>query len=102
MEIPETVPSSIDQAIEAACDRARGSFNIDVEPKQLRALKPQVIAVFKNWPGEAHPRFVNLFVELWAIAQISRLANKEPGLKDEQVRAFLGQCADYFNCFIHR
>lgn len=102
MQIPETEPSSIDQAIELALERTRGQFKIELELAQLRNLKPQLMAVLKKWPGEVHPRGVNLFFELWAIAQISRLANGEPPLKDKQISDFLDRCLTFFNCFFCR
>lgn len=102
MEIPETEPSSIDQAIEVAFERTRGQFKIEIEPKQLWTLKAQLVGVLRGWRGDAHPRFVILFVELWAIAQISRIANDEPTLTDKQMRVFLGQSMEFLNCFTHR
>jgi hypothetical protein len=75
---------------------------MQIDPKQLQDLKPQLMEVFKSWPGEAHPRFVSLFVELWAIAQFSRLANEEPLLTDRQIRTFLGHSMEFLNCFFHR
>jgi len=100
MEIPDTDPSSIDQAIDFGFQRTRGQFGIEIE--QLENFKPQLISVLESWPGEAHPRFVMLFVELCAIAQISRLANREPVLTDKQISGFLRRCLDFFNCFAHR
>jgi hypothetical protein len=88
------------QGIEAAFVRTREHF--EAEPRRIRELTPGLIRVLEGWPAEAHPRFVTLFAELWAIAEAARVAYGEPGLRDEEIRDFLGHCFAYFNSFKHR
>lgn len=90
----------VDEGMTAAFARTRERF--EVEPGRIAGLLPQVINVLEDWPAEAHPRFVALFVELWAIAETARMANGEPQLRRAEIRDFLGHCFAYFNSFKHR
>ena len=55
-----------------------------------------------EWPEQAAPRFQSLFAALTAIAAIARYVNKEPELTIDDLRAFLGHSALFFNSFKHR
>jgi len=91
---------SISQGLEAALQRTRDRF--DVSRGRIDDAGPVLVRVLEAWPAEAHPRFVTLFVELWAIAVIARIANGEPPLTEPQIRDFLGHCSAYFNSFKHK
>ena len=94
-------PSSIEEGLNAAFQRTRVHFR-EVTRGRLRELESPLMNVLSEWPIETHPRFVSLFVELWALAEAARLANKEPRLEEEEIRNFLGQTSKYFNSFIHK
>lgn len=95
---------SLDQGFEAAFNRTKERFGTDAirfqDPYPRRASR--LLKVLESWPTEAHPRFVTLFAELWAVAETARLANGEPRLTEDEIRAFLGLSLNYFNSFKHK
>jgi hypothetical protein len=58
--------------------------------------------VFERWPGEVHPRFVQMFAELATVAIAARAQYHEPGLSEDDFRRFLETSIDFFNSFTHR
>ena len=91
---------AIRKGFEDAFQRTRVRFDVDLE--RIFDLQSRLVGVLESWPYEAHPRFVTLFAELWAIAEIARFANGEPRLTEEQIREFLGHSSVYFNSFKHK
>ena len=53
------------------------------------------------WPYPLHPRFVELFAENVAIAEIARNLNKEPPLTRSDVMAFLAVDSWFKNSWQH-
>jgi hypothetical protein len=49
-----------------------------------------------------HPRFITLFVELWAVAEVARVFNGEPRLNEQQIEIFLNRTAEFINSFTHK
>lgn len=93
---------SINRGLQAASDRTRERFGITGPLSQNAPEVRQLVRVLESWPNEADARFLALFVELWAVARIARLANNEPMLTDEEIRTFLDQSKTFFNSFLHK
>jgi len=95
---------SLDQGFRAAFERTRYHFETNLAPEQFpRSIgMPRLIGVLERWPVEAHPRFVTLFAELWAVAETARLANREPSLTEDEIYAFLDSSWAFFNSFKHK
>jgi len=91
---------AINRGVENAFQRTRQRFEIN--ERRILDSQYRLVEVLESWPGEADPRFVTLFAELWAIAEVARLANGEPKLVNEEIRDFLGHCFAYFNSFKHK
>ena len=93
---------SISRGLEAALERTRERFGTSNTIPQDAPEVRRLTRVLQNWPGDADPRFVSLFVELFAVAQIARVANNEPMLTDEEIFAFLAHSSAFFNSFLHK
>jgi hypothetical protein len=93
-------PGLLDDGLTAANQRTKSYFK--VAPEKLRDLDGPLRRALEEWPAAANPRFVTLFVELWAIAESARLVNEEPRLTENEIRAFLGHASTFLNSFIHK
>ena len=92
--------ADINDGLGLAFQRTRSRFG-DVGLDRVRDSMGPLIGALEAWPAEADGRFVRLFVELWAVAAIARLANAEAPLSQLHIRDFLGHCWVYFNSFKH-
>lgn len=78
-------------------DRFEVSFEV---PDDFRN---QVYGVLESWPErELSDGFVTLFAESAAVAHIVRIAYNDTPLNEDELRAFLGHSASFFNSFKHR
>ncbi|TAK96498.1 MAG: hypothetical protein EPO07_14460 [Verrucomicrobia bacterium] len=94
-------PTEIKNGIQAGLTRSLPHFRgkIDRQPDYLYSLLENAL---RSWPEDSQDRFVNLFAELTTIAAVARVANQEPQLTMDDVRAFLGHSIAFFNSFTHK
>lgn len=74
----------------------------DFAPRRIEEFEGPLRRVLQDSQIDAHPRFITLFVELWAVAEIARSVNQEPRLNEKQIQLFLDHTVEYINSFIHR
>jgi len=91
---------SVNRGFAAGIQRTTERF--DIGPSFLPEFAPRLVAVLSKWENEAHPRFVALFAELWAVAEIARIGNNEPRLTEEDISSYLDHSSKFFNSFKHK
>jgi hypothetical protein len=95
--------STLRRGLEAGMARGCDAFSTFVASgEHLSALENNLRIILRSWPTGAHPRFVRLFAELYAIAAVARAANNEVPLSEDDLRSFLGHAFVFFNSFKHR
>lgn len=98
----EVSPEQIHDGFFSGLDHAQSYFD-ELESEEV---DPEIIErlyeIFSAWPAELSPRFVFMFARFTGLAAGSRVANQEPSLSDDQIVAFLGHSASFFNSFKHK
>ena len=86
-----------------ASGQERAGRELDMSPTNPgEQFRKELDRALDGWPVDLSSRFVFLFVELATIASLSRQKYKHRSLTENDLRAFLGHCALFFNSFTHR
>lgn len=71
-------------------------------PTTTNEIEVKISGALNDWSRDLSNRFVELFAELTTLAEITRWVNEEPLLSEDELIAFLGNAALFFNSFKHR
>lgn len=98
MEIDEL---ALQQGLALGVSQSRAAFGR--APDAIPELTASHLrSALSEWPEQAHSRFQILFAALTGLAATARVVNEEPELTLDDLRAFLGHSALFFNSFKHR
>lgn len=94
--------SDISQGLSSGLSRIRSTLGKPYSLDEMAELGAKIVEAFRLYPDEVNERFVELFAEMAAISESSRLYFGFPALTVDDLTAFLPQAANFFNSFTHK